>query len=216
MSTLIDIVLTDMTSKSNIDATVANYVQSLADEVPHYRIADAYEDFIAQRIAASDQEKLTGVRGDDPVVAPEYMLTFTQRVMNMIMWKARRLKDSIAKQESFDSDTSGGTGQDFGNDLCEEFGIAPVDANGLAELVANDYASLQSIHSEIAKDCNSYLDNVAEFGYFVENAPDDDGVWHEIGRASDYDTAIDLVDGIAEKLRENESANRRARFRKAA
>lgn len=216
MNTLIDIILTDMTGKSNIDASVANYVQGLADEVAHYRIADAYEDFVSTRQSAIDQEKVTGVRGPDPIVAPEYMLTFTQRVMNMVMWKARRLHDSIVNQESFDNDTSGGTGQDFANDLCEEFGIDPVDTDGLAELVKSDYERLASIHSEICSDCSAYLDNVAEFGYFVENAPDEDGIWQEIGRASDYDSAIDMVNTIADRLREQDSANRRARFRKVA
>lgn len=216
MQTLIDAVLTDMGSKSNYDAPVARYIQSLTDEAPDMRVADAYEDFHTQRLEAVESEKLNGVRGKDPIIAPEYMMSFIQHVMNNIMWKSRRLRNSIDNQAEFDNRTSGGTGQDYANDLCEEMGIAPVDFDGLVQLVNDDFAKLQFIHSEITKDCSSYLDDVPAFAYFVENAPDDDGVWHEVARLESFDDALSHIEEVAVKLREQQSAERRSRFRRAA
>ena len=215
-STLIDFVLTDMESKSNIDATVAKLVQKVKDDVPHYRIGDAYENLVQQRLDASAEELETGVRGKDPVVAPEYFLTFCQRVMNSIMWKARALDRQIANQEKFDSDTSGGTGQDFGNDLCETYGIPTVDRKGLAKIVEQDFERLQSIHSEIQTDTADYLDDITPFAYFVENAIDDEDEWYVSASADTYMTAIDLCNKIVDKLKEKEKRNRRSRFRKVA
>ena len=216
MDTLIDAVLTDMGSKSNYDAPVARYIQSLADDNPDMRIADAYEDFHAQRLEAAESEKLNGVRGKDPIIAPEYMMSFIQHAMNNIMWKARRLKNSIDNQAEFDGRTSGGTGQDYANDLCEELGISAVDFDGLIAIVNDDFAKLQFIHSEITKDCSSYLDDVPAFAYFVENAPDDDGVWQEVARLDSFDDALSHIEEVAVKLREQNTAQRGSRFRRAA
>lgn len=215
-STLIDYVLTDMESKRNIDSTVAKGVQKIKEDVAHYRIGEYYEDLVQQRIDASDKERDTGVRGKDPEVAPEYILTFCQRVMNSIMWKARALDRQITNQEKFDNDTSGGTGQDFGDDLCEVYGIPAVDRKGLAEIVANDFARLQSIHSEIQTDTDEYLDDITPFAYFVENAVDDEGEWSVSATANSYTDAIDLCHKIVDKLKETEQKNRRSRFRKVA
>ena len=216
MNTLIDVVLTDMATKSNYDAPVARYIQGLDDPDPQLRIADAYVDFLTERQEAVESEKMNGVRGKDPLVAPEYLLSFVQHVQNNLMWKARRLRNSIANQAEFDGRTSGGTGQDYANDLCEEFGIEPVDFDGLVQIVRDDFDRLNFIHSEITKDCNSYLDSIAPLGYFVENAPDDDGVWHEVARLEDVDSALAHLEEVAIKLRENQSAERRSRFRRAA
>lgn len=213
--TLIDETLSMMSEKANLNASIAKVIQNGMDLEPDMRIADAYCDFRRQRDEAQDFENDTGVRGDDPIAKPEYMMTFVQAVQNRMMWNARRLHNQIVRQEEFDNDTSGGTGQDFANDLCEEWGLPPLDLEGLENIVNADFEKLAHVHSIICSECN-YLQDLPEFHFFVRTEPNDEGEWVDKDRAYDYDSAINLLESISIELRANELADRRAKFRKAA
>ena len=179
-----------MADARNMNGVAAREVLRQDHKNPANQIALCYLSLNRQRLGAGRQEKDTGVRGNDPIVKPEYMLTFIQSLMNQVCWNARRLYLSNNKEEF-------ANGIDFSQDVAEQVGVS-VESGHIGELVDDDFMTLNNLHTWLAGQM-SYLTIIEPLFHFAQSEKIDD-VWVVTHQCTSFDDAMVVMTEIVEQL----------------
>lgn len=179
-----------MSEKSNLNGIVANEVLKQVHANTANQIALTYLQFARERQEAARAEKQTGVRGNDPVAKPEYMLTFVQALMNQICWSARRLFIANSAEDF-------ANGIDFSQEVAEQVGVS-VDNSHLSEIVDDDFMTLNNLHTWLAGQM-SYLTQIEPLFHFSQTEKVDDE-WVTTHQCTSFSDAFDVMTEIVEQL----------------
>jgi len=178
-----------MSEKQNMNGDAARIVLKQDHAKPANQIALTYLSLNNQRQEAIREEKTTGVRVD-PVVKPEYMLTFVQSLMNQICWSGRRLFIANSAEDF-------ANGIDFSQDVAEQVGVS-VDNSHISEVIDDDFMTLNNLHTWLAAQM-SYLTNIEPLFHFSQTEKIDDE-WVTTHQCTSFDDAFDVMTEIVESL----------------
>lgn len=182
--------LIKMADARNMNGDAAREVLKQDHKNPANQIALCYLSLNRQRLEAAREEKNTGVRGNDPIVKPEFMLSFVQSLMNQVCWNGRRLYLSN-NAEDF------ANGIDFSQDVAEQVGVS-VDNGHITELVDDDFMTLNNLQHWLAGQM-SYLTNIEPLFHFAQSEKIDD-VWVVTHQCTSFDDAMVVMTEIVEQL----------------
>ena len=188
-NTLIESVVVNMSEKQNMNGDVARAVLKQDHKNVANQIALTYLQFNRERIDAARAEKQTGVRGNDPIAKPEFMLSFIQAVMNNICWGARRLHIANSAEDF-------ANGIDFSQDVADELNID--NTAHLAELVDEDFMTLNNLHTWLAGQMD-YLNDIQPLFHFSQSEKIDDE-WVTTHQCTSFDDAFTVMTEIVESL----------------
>jgi hypothetical protein len=182
---------------------IANFALRIQEENPDWALLNCVAVAHDRTIVAATDHKFNG--GDTPVAPPIAFLDFIQVVMNKVCGLARH--DLRGKRtEDF------GNGIDFSQDLTNQLGFS-VDQEKIAELVDEDFFTLNNVHSYISQGM-PYLDNIDALRYHAESVKLEDGTWIKALIADSFDEAITIINekGVAfaeqqAELRQGESSS---------
>lgn len=183
----------------NMNGDAAREVLKQDHKNPANQIALCYLNLQRQRLEAAREEKDTGVRGNDPIVKPEFMLSFVQSLMNQICWNGRRLYLSN-NAEDF------ANGIDFSQDVAEQVGVS-VDNGHISELIDDDFMTLNNLHTWLAGQM-SYLTNIEPLFHFAQSEKVDDA-WVVTHQCTSFDDAMVVMTEIVEQLDVNATVKQR-------
>lgn len=179
-----------MSEKQNMNGDVARLILKQNHAKPANQIALTYLSLANQRQEAARAEKQTGVRGIDPIVKPEYMLTFVQSLMNQICWSGRRLFIANSAEDF-------ANGIDFSQDVAEQVGVS-VENSHISEVIDDDFMTLNNLHTWLAAQM-SYLTNIEPLFHFSQTEKIDDE-WVTTHQCTSFDDAFDVMAEIVESL----------------
>ena len=188
-----------MADARNMNGDAAREILKQDHKNPANQIALCYLSLNRQRLEAARQEKDTGVRGNDPIVKPEFLLSFVQSLMNQVCWNARRLHISN-NTEDF------ANGIDFSQDVAEQVGVS-VDNGHISELVDDDFMTLNNLHTWLAGQM-SYLTNIEPLFHFAQSEKIDDE-WVVTHQCTSFDDAMVVMKEIIEQLDVNATVKQR-------
>lgn len=189
-NSFIEAAIARMSDTLNMNGDAAREVLKQDHKNPANQIALCYLSLNRQRLEAAREEKDTGVRGNDPIVKPEFMLSFVQSLMNQVCWNSRRLYLSSTNEDL-------ANGIDFSQDVAEQVGVS-VDNGHIAELVDDDFMTLNNLHTWLAGQM-SYLTNIEPLFHFAQSEKIDD-VWVVTHQCTSFDDAMVVMTEIIEKL----------------
>jgi hypothetical protein len=179
-----------MADARNMNGDAAREVLKQDHKNPANQIALCYLSLNRQRLEAARQEKDTGVRGNDPIVKPEYMLTFVQSLMNQICWNGRRLFIANSAEEF-------ANGIDFSQDVAEQVGVS-VNNSHISEIIDDDFMTLNNLHTWLAGQM-SYLTSIEPLFHFSQTEKIDDA-WVVTHQCTSFDDAMVVMTEIVEQL----------------
>lgn len=154
------------------------------------RIALAYLQLSRERLEAIKAEKQTGVRGIDPVVKPELMLSFVQNVMNQVCWNARRLVVANSAEDF-------ANGIDFSQEVAEQTGVSS-DTDNISQFVDDDFMTLNNVQTWLGAQM-SYLDDIQPLFHFAQSE-EVDGEWVQTHQCTSFYDAQCAMAEIIESL----------------
>lgn len=190
MTTFVADAVAKMADARNMNGDAAREVLKQDHKNPANQIALCYLSLNRQRLEAARQEKDTGVRGNDPIVKPEYMLTFVQSLMNQICWNGRRLFIANSAEEF-------ANGIDFSQDVAEQVGVS-VNNSHISEIIDDDFMTLNNLHTWLAGQM-SYLTIIEPLFHFAQSEKIDD-VWVVTHQCTSFDDAMVVMAEIVEQL----------------
>lgn len=189
-NSFIETAIARMSDTLNMNGDAAREVTKQDHKNPANQIALCYLSLNRQRLEAAREEKDTGVRGNDPIVKPEFMLSFVQSLMNQVCWNSRRLYLSNNAENL-------ANGIDFSQDVAEQVGVS-VDNRHMSELVDDDFITLNNLHTWLAGQM-SYLTNIEPLFHFAQSEKIDD-VWVATHQCTSFDDAMVVMAKIVEQL----------------
>ena len=168
----------------------ARIVEEQDHKNPANRIALAYLQLSRERLEAAKAEKATGVRGTDPVVKPEIMLSFAQNVMNQVCWNARRLVVANSAEDF-------ANGIDFSQDVAEQTGVSS-ETDNISQFVDDDFMTLNNVQTWLGAQM-SYLNDIQPLFYFAQSE-EIDGEWVQTHQSMNFYDAQCSMTEIIESL----------------
>ena len=191
----IEAALVKLEEGNNWKADIAKEVLAIGEEQKdfHRKIGVSFFRAFQMRNKASQVERTTGTRGEDPVQKPESWLGFCQELMNRICWTA-------AFQKSQMSEDDFANGIDFAQDTADNNNVH-VDIHHISEIVDLDFKMILSVHTAIAGMCN-YLTDIEALYVFLRRAPDEDGNWITVATADSLIEAQPIMQEIIEASEE--------------
>lgn len=190
MSSFVADAIVAMSEKQNMNGDVARLILKQDHAQPANQIALTYLSLANQRQDAARAEKDTGVRGIDPIVKPEYMLTFVQAVMNQVCWNGRRLFIANSAEDF-------ANGIDFSQDVAEQVGVS-VENSNISEIIDDDFMTLNNVHTWLAAQM-SYLTQIDPLFHFSQTEKIDDE-WVTTHQCTSFHDAFDVMNEIVEGL----------------
>jgi len=175
---------------SSSTGKAARVVEAQDHKNPANRIALAYLKLSRERLEAIKAEKQTGVRGTDPAVKPELMLSFVQNVMNQVCWNARRLVVANSAEDF-------ANGIDFSQDVAEQTGVSS-NTDNISQFVDDDFMTLNNVQTWLGAQM-SYLDDIQPLFHFAQSE-EIDGEWVQTRQCTSFYDAQCAMAEIIESL----------------
>ena len=209
-NSLIDGIVTDLieTSRRPSSKAICRYVQSIEPETVIERIGTAFVHALEARELKSD---FAGGFKPEPVMG------MIQEIANSLVYRALNLRTANESQANREK-LGGSNGQSNYNNLCDAYGIEPIDTKHIADLVANDLESLAEIHSIMRAECSYMM--IEPLYLFSTDQPDPEnpeGDWIAKDRIeSDLALAIDAIHQNRLASAERKRTTLLDKFKKAA
>jgi len=202
ISLLIGAVVSLSTAGRANDRVIANEILNLdSDAGVISKINVLHRNWMNARTYANTQAAITGVEYEGAPVAPEYLLTFTQKLMNKCCTNAKKLHDA---QQAKDNDTEEGFhhGYDEAADLTVEYDIPVFDRKHLAEVLLSDRDQLQYLQTILLKRMN-YLGPQPPIALYQNSAKNEEtGEYEVVSYCNDVESIYSHLDEQRIKMQE--------------
>jgi hypothetical protein len=189
-NSFIESAISKLAEQKSSTGRAARIVEAQDHKNPANRIALAYLKLSRERLEAAKAEKTTGIRGRDPIVKPEAMLSFVQNVMNQVCWNARRLVIANSAEDF-------GNGIDFSQDAAEQTGVSSKTEN-VSQFVDDDFMTLNNVQTWLGAQM-PYLNDIEPLFYFAQSE-EIDGEWEQTHQSMNFYDAQCAMTEIIESL----------------
>lgn len=138
------------------------------------------------------------------------VIGFYQDLMDKVCWNARRLfvANNLASAQT--NETGGIYGVDFAQRAIDSTGVNADNAT-IYDIVNADYAQLFLAQSELlaVMDVNMDIDLL----FFNPSERNEDGSWSNPYQCDSFDTALEAMNGICDRLKANEKVDQLAKLK---